>query len=171
MDYRINKHDLGGEDINLSRPGKVKVGAKIAARLDETPNMDDLPVWHIEHARIGASRTVPVEVVVNGRPVASTVIIADGKLRSFSLDINIEKSSWVALRILPSGHTHPIFIEVADKPIRTSRRSAQWCLDCVDALWQIKSPHIRLAERSEAAAAYQHARDVYRRILSECVAG
>ena len=171
VDYRINKHDLGGEDINLSRPGKVKVGAKIAARLDETPNMDDLPVWHIEHARIGASRTVPVEVVVNGRPVASTVIIADGKLRSFSLDINIEKSSWVALRILPSGHTHPIFIEVADKPIRTSRRSAQWCLDCVDALWQIKSPHIRLAERSEAAAAYQHARDVYRRILSECVAG
>lgn len=169
VDYRINKHDLGGEDITLSRPGKVSISARIAARLEETPSMDDLPVWHIEHARIGASRTVPVEVVVNGEPIANIAIIADGKLRDFSLDITIEQSSWVALRILPSGHTHPIFIEVAGKPIRTSRRSAQWCLDCVDALWQIKSPHIRLAERSEAAAAYQHARDIYRKIRSECL--
>lgn len=169
MDYRLNKHDLGGEDVKLSKPGKVKISARIAARLEETPVTDDLTVWHIEHARIGATRTVPVEVVVNGKPVASKSIIADGKLRPFSIDINIDQSAWVALRILPSGHTHPIFVEVANKPVRASKRSAQWCLDCVDALWRSKSPRIRPTELADAKAAYQHARDVYQRILSECL--
>jgi hypothetical protein len=169
MNYSIDKRGVGGEGLKLSGPGKVKVKAKIAARLEETPVADDLPVWHIEHARIGASRTVTVEVVVNGKAVACKVIVADGKLRNFTLDIDIRQSSWVALRILPSGHTHPIFVEVADKPIRASRRSAEWCHDCVDALWKEKSPHIRPVEIAEAKAAYQHARDTYRRISSECL--
>jgi hypothetical protein len=46
-------------------------------------------------------------------------------------DVAIEKSSWVAVRILPSAHTNPIFVLVGGKPVRASRRSAEWCLAAV----------------------------------------
>lgn len=173
IDYRINGRgvgqNIGKADVKLARPGRVKLRTRLAARLEETaPNLADLYMWHLEHARIGDTRNVPVEVIVNGRPVARKAILADGELRDFSIDVEIEQSSWVALRILPSGHTHPIFVEVADKPVRASKRSAQWCLDCIDALWQVKSPHIRPPERMEAKEAYDHARAVYQKILAEC---
>ena len=32
--------------------------------------LDQKPYWDIERARIGETRTVPVEVIVNGHPVA-----------------------------------------------------------------------------------------------------
>jgi hypothetical protein len=59
-------------------------------------------------------------------------LVADGKLRDVAFDVKIERSSWVALRILPSSHTNPIFMLVGGKPIRASRRSAEWCLKSVD---------------------------------------
>ena len=107
--------------------------------------------------------------MVNGHSVATEEILADGSLRDFSMSIKIEESSWVALRILPSGHTHPIFVKVAKKPIRASKRSAQWCLDCIDLLWKEKSHRIRPSEREAAREAYDHARQVYRQILLDSV--
>jgi len=73
----------------------------------------------------------------------------------------------VALRILPSSHTNPVFVEVAGKPVRASRKSAQWCLDAVDTCWKAKVGNIRPEERDEAAKAYDVARDAYRKILAE----
>ena len=67
-----------------------------------------------------------------------------------TFDYRIDRSSWVALRVLPSSHTNPIFVTVGDKPIRASRKSAEWCLKAVDQCWTQKSPHIRLEERGEA---------------------
>jgi hypothetical protein len=89
-------------------------------------------------------------------------------LVAFAIEIRIQRSSWVALRILPSGHTHPIFIRVGEKPVRTSRRSAQWCLTCIDAVWQEKSPQMKTPELKDAKDVYEHARTVYRRIATEC---
>jgi hypothetical protein len=110
---------------------------------------------------------VPVEVVVNGQAVARKKIIADGSLRDIAFDIFVERSSWVALRILPSSHTNPIFITIGDRPIRASRRSALWCLNAVDKCWAQKAPKIALKEKTEAEKAYEHARQVYRRIIAE----
>ena len=73
----------------------------------------------------------------------------------------------VALRILPSSHTNPIFISVNDKPIRASKRSIQWCLDSVDQLWSQKERFIAADEMEDALAAYEHARQTYRRLLTE----
>jgi hypothetical protein len=84
-----------------------------------------------------------------------------------AFDVPLERSSWVALRILPSSHTNPVFISVGDKPIRASRRSAEWCLKSVDQCWSQKLGRISAKEREEAAKAYEHAREVYRRILAE----
>jgi len=74
------------------------------------------------------------------------------------------------LRILPSSHTNPIFVLVNDKPIRASRKSAEWCLKAVDQCWSQKSPHIRLEERGEAERVYGAAREAYRQRLSETAA-
>jgi hypothetical protein len=81
--------------------------------------------------------------------------------------VPIEKSSWVAARIRPAAHTNPVFVVVADEPVRASRRSARWCLAAVDQCWSQKAPRIREAERGAAREAYDHARAVYRRRLAE----
>jgi hypothetical protein len=113
---------------------------------------------------------VPVEVIVNSLPVARQEIEADGTMRDLSFDVDIARSSWVAVRILPSSHTNPVFVVVDDKPIRASRRSADWCLKGVDRCWSQKQKFIAAAEMEDAKAAYEHARVAYRQILGECEA-
>jgi hypothetical protein len=110
---------------------------------------------------------VPVEVIVNGYVVAKKSIVADGKLRDVSFDVKIDRSSWVALRILPSSHTNPVFVEVDGKPIRASKRSAEWCLKGVDQCWSQKGKFIKAGEMEQARLAYDHARAAYRKILGE----
>jgi hypothetical protein len=176
MDFRVNNLLVGtnGSELKVNRPETVRVTAKVAARLDEKPN-DDIrgrgyqkqPYWDLERARIGMTREVAVELIVNGEPVAKKSIIADGGIRDIAFDVSIDRSSWVALRILPSSHTNPIFIAVGGKPIRASRRSAEWCLKSVEQCWNQKSPRISAKEREEAEKAYEHARQVYRQILAE----
>ena len=56
---------------------------------------------------------------------------------------------------------------VDDKPIRASKKSAQWCLTGVDACWKSKERFYKPAEKEEAKAAYDHAREVYRKIVEE----
>jgi hypothetical protein len=177
LDFRANEVAMGenGSELRLDGPATVHLTAKVAALLDETPHpqLQDLsytkqPYWSIERARIGGTRTVPVEVVMNGYPVARQEIVADGTLRDVAFDVKVERSSWVALRILPSSHTNPIFVLVGGKPIRASRRSAEWCLKGVDQCWSQKQRFIAADEMNDARAAYDHAREAYRRILAEC---
>lgn len=176
MEFKANDVALGEQEseLKLSQPSTIKLSAKVAARLNEQPDpaLQKLdyakkPYWDIERARIDATREVPVEVIVNGYPVARKNIVADGKLRDVSFAVKIDRSSWVALRILPSSHTNPIFVEVDDKPIRASRRSAEWCLKGVDQCWSQKEKFIKAGEMEQARLAYDHARAAYRRILSE----
>ena len=130
--------------------------------------IDQTPYWHIERARIENTREVPVELVVNGKPVARKNVVSDGAVQSIDFDVTIERSSWLAVRILGSSHTNPVFVLVDGKPIRASRQSAQWCLAGVDQCWTQKAPKISKAELSEAKAAYDHAREVYSRLIAEC---
>jgi hypothetical protein len=172
LEFTVNGHASGEEDVALRPAAKVTVSALIAARLDPTPTADTRrnaaeEPWHLEHARYGDGREVPVELVMNGAPVERRMITADGVPRRVTFKIRIERSSWVSLRILPSGHTYPVFARANGKPIRASRRSAQWCRKCVDKLWEVKSPHIRDSEREAAAAAYEYARAIYDRIINE----
>jgi hypothetical protein len=113
---------------------------------------------------------VPVELIVNGQSVARREIEADGQIRPISFDYKVDYSSWVALRVLPSAHTNPVFVLVGGKPIRASRRSADWCLRAVDQCWASKMPRIRLEEQGEASRAYEFARQAYRERLKEAVA-
>jgi len=74
----------------------------------------------------------------------------------------------VALRILPSSHSNPIFVLVGGKPIRASKESAEWCLKGVDKCWEQKEKFIKADELADAKGAYEHARETYRRLLGEC---
>lgn len=179
IDFQLNQRHMGENDseVKLSSPGKVQISAQVAARLNEAPNreiqrrrFDEKPYWDVERARIGDTRTVPVELIVNGYPVAKQTLVADGTLRDVKFEVPIEKSSWVALRILPSSHTNPIFVLVNDQPIRASRRSAEWCLKGVDQCWSQKERFIKEAEMAGAKADYEHARVAYRRLIQECAA-
>jgi len=176
MDFNVNGLAVGtsGSEIKLGKPGSVRVNAKVAARLDDQPNetlrgrpYDEKPYWDIERARLGNSREVPVELIVNGKAVARKNIVADGSVRDITFDVPLEYSSWVALRILPSSHTNPIFVVVGDRPIRASRKSAEWCLKAVDQCWNQKVAKISAQERGQAENAYERARQAYRQILAE----
>ncbi len=181
FDFQVNGLGVGepGQDNRASvlaakAKESLRVTASAAAMLDERPNpdlsgrpLDQKPYWHVERARIGESRKVPVELIVNGEAVASKEIEADGRVHDVSFDYTPTQSSWVALRIFPSSHTNPVFVEVDGKPIRASQRSAQWCLDAVDVCWKQKEPQIRDWEKPAAAEAYEHARAQYRAILQE----
>jgi hypothetical protein len=107
-------------------------------------------------------------LIQNGRPIATKEITADGTTTDITFEnIPIEKSCWLAMRILPSSHTNPIFVVVDEKPIRASKKSAQWCLQGVDACWKSKERFYKQEEKADALAAYDHARHVYRQILAE----
>jgi hypothetical protein len=175
--FKVNSATMGENEseLRLEHPDIVRVTAKVAALLDKEPRPEvrkrpyaDKPYWDIERARLGDSRQVPVELIVNGYPVARQNIEADGSQRDLSFEARIDKSSWVAIRILPSSHTNPIFVLVDGKPIRASRRSAQWCLDGVERCWQQKERFIKSDELADAKQAYEHARETYRNLVAEC---
>ncbi|MDR3633770.1 MAG: CehA/McbA family metallohydrolase [Isosphaeraceae bacterium] len=176
VDFEVGGVEVGGEH-KLAAPGPVTVKAKVAARLEPefTPALAELrsrpweakPYWELERARIGDTRMVPLEVVVNGLPVARKEITADGSFQDVSFDVKLDRSSWVALRIYPSSHTNPVFVVVGGKPIRASKKSAEWCLKSVDQCWSQKVKAIRQADREAAEKAYDVARAAYKKILEE----
>lgn len=187
LQFSVGNQQLGtpGADgvpsqLKLASGGPQTVRCQVAAMLPETPDalgksiaarrLDEKPYWHLERARAGESRQVPVELIVNGQAVAQQLIVADGKPHELEFDIDLPQSAWVAIRILPSMHSNPIFVEVEEKPIRASRRSAAWCRDAVDVCWSQKRSKIRQEELQAAKQAYDAARDIYAQILRESVA-
>jgi hypothetical protein len=174
LDFKVNGHRSGDGDLALKTSEALEIEALLAARLEpeEPANLatfkHGLNRWHLERARIDTTDTVPVELIVNGCVADKTTLIADGKPRAISFKTPITRSSWIALRIFPSSHTHPVFAIIDAKPIRASKRSAQWCRACVDKVWEVKSPFIRESEKPTAVEAFDHARTAYEVISNEC---
>ncbi|MGH9406547.1 MAG: CehA/McbA family metallohydrolase [Terriglobia bacterium] len=177
MDFKMNGLEVGtgGSEVRLRSPGIVHATVMAAAYLDPQPDTDldrrpydQKPYWNIERARIGTARKVLVELVVNGEPVAHRKIVADGRVQQLRFDVPIRRSGWMAVRILPSSHTNPIFAVVGGKPMRPSCRSADWCLAGVNQCWTQKSPLISARELPAAKQAYDHARAFYKSLVAKC---
>jgi hypothetical protein len=169
IDFKVNDVAVGekGSELRLEKSETVRAKVKFAAMLDEkVPATRPRYVWNIEKARIGETRTVPLELLVNGVSVARKEIVADGKLQDIEFDTKINRSSWVALRILPSAHSNPVFVIVDGKPIR-ERKSLEWCLKGVDQCWSQKKRFYKADEMNDALAAYEHARKTYQARLTE----
>ena len=178
MDFAVNGLEVGTRNSQLTYSQKqtLTISAKVAAYLSE--QQDEVgeaiadrdptkqPYWHIERTRIGKSRKVAVELIVNGFPVDTTEITADGKLTDVRFTYSLSQSGWVALRIYPGAHTNPIFVEIGGKPIR-EQKSIEWCLKAVDQCWNQKAKHIAEAEKAEAKKAYEQAKETYQKLLAE----
>ncbi len=119
-------------------------------------------------ARVPGQEAVPIELIVNGRPVDAKSLRAGGTVSEVVFDApDLPRSSWVAVRIHPHAHTNPLYVMIDEKPIRASRNSARWCLAGVDQCWKEMSSTYAAAEMEQAKADYEHARQVYRRIIEE----
>jgi len=170
--FSVNGQSPGFDDVRLSAPGKVQVRAKVAfaaelpkavayGTLDTAEGRrfeGDTRVLHAprsdEMVR-GGERLV--ELVRNGRVVGSRKVSADGQVHELSFEVEVDRSSWIALRQFPELHTNPVNVLVGNHSIRASRASALWCAESVELLWERRSTHIAEAERPAARAAYDRA--------------
>jgi len=176
--FSANGLSVGTNDSKLN--GKTKqaltIKASVAANLPAKQDavgatiaqspLTEQPYWHLERARIGTSRKVPVELVVNGYPVDTVNIEADGGWKDIAFNYIPTRSCWMALRIYPSCHTNPIFVLVDGKPIH-ERKSAEWCRQAVDQCWKMKRGKIRPAELAAAEKAYDESRRTYDAIIKD----
>ena len=181
--FEVNGVAPGDGEVNLTAAGKVRITAKVAFA-KETPLavaygtltpaqgnrvLGDTRVLHgprrDEEMLVGGDRLV--ELIVNGLPVASQRIPADGELHELAFDVAIDQSSWVALRHFPQFHTNPVNVLVASRPIRASRDSAKWCQEVIDLLWNNREKNIVPPERDAAKAAFERAKERYRQIAAE----
>lgn len=137
-----------GSEMKLDAPAKVTVHVRAAAYKEGAP-------------------TLPVELIVNGYPVDKKEITADGQIRELTFEAELDRSSWLAVRVFPHAHTNPIWAVVAGKPVRPSKESVAWCLRGVEQCWSQKARTYREEERAAAEKAYDHAREVYTALLAE----
>ena len=108
-----------------------------------------------------------VELVQNGRVVGSARVPADGLVHELSFEVEVKRSSWLALRQFPELHTNPVNVFVGKQPIRASRESALWCAESVELLWENRSRHIAENERAAARAAYDRAIALFQKRAQE----
>jgi len=177
MDFSVNGIEAGtkNSELKLKNSQTIHITAEVATYLHLHPNAEDSiifntewskpPYWNVERARILNSRKVRVELIVNGLPKDTIEVLADGKVNKIEFLYSLTKSVWVALRILGTSHTNPIFIEVDGKPI-LEKRSAQWCIETLDRTWTLREPNIRKEEKKAARDAYDVARNIYSKLLN-----
>lgn len=175
-----------GDELRLAQPGPVTVRAKVAFSA-ETP----LEVYYGGAMPIGGPRLLgdtvvlhetkgpgvfgggrrKVELVVNGRAIAEREVPADGREHEVEFKVGLDRSSWVALRQFPQLHTNPVNVFVGGRPIRASRASARWAIECIEQLWRVRGRSIAAGDRDEARRTYDRVIEQYRRIASEAPEG
>lgn len=185
LNFEVGGQRSGGE-VKLAQPGRVKVSVKVAFS-SETPleiayggavpvagarlTGDTVHYHDTTGAQPYAGGKRKIELVVNGRSVATREVIADDQAHDITFTADIARSSWVAVRQFPQVHTNPISVTVAGQPIRASRQSALWCLACIEQLWRVREKNIAPAEREEARRTFEAAKEIYRKIAAQAPEG
>lgn len=179
VEFSVNGTTPGNGEVNLEKAGAVQVRASVAfaaeqpravahsASLPGVPRrvIGDTVLLHgprSDAMERGGSRRV--ELIVNGAVRESRDIPADGALHAVAWEVEVEQSSWIALRQFPQLHTNPVPVLVGGKPIRASRDSARWCVEMVELLWKNRERHIAESERPAAQAAFSRALARYREL-------
>jgi len=168
-----------GSTAALAAAGTIDVEVEVSALLDRTPApgapnsstaINEIPYWALERARVTGTREVDVDLVVNGFAVASQRIVADGSSHALTFtSVPIDCSSWVAVRVLGAAHTNAIVVEIDGQPVRSSKKSAQWCMDVIDRYLANKMPLLDAfpTEQEQAEAVAARAKRVFRDIYEE----
>ena len=182
LEFSVGGESPGRRPVRLERPGRVAVKARVAFA-PEVPRavayggivpasgrrmVGDTINLHAPRSsrRIRGGQRL-VEVVVNGRAAAKVRVPADGRTHDLEFTVDVDRSSWIALRQFPELHTNPVDVIVAEKPIRASRKSALWCAETIKLLWRNRHQRISPPERDEAGRTYQRAIRTFLRIAGE----
>ncbi len=168
-----------GETVELKAPGKVKVRFEVAFGSQTPPGVKHGIVPVAGRGRVGAPGVLDpdteqkpqlperyVEVIVNGRSVAVSLVQANNRPHPLVFDVPIEESGWIAVRQFPQLHTNVIRVNVAGRPNRATQRSAEWCTAVIEQLWKNRAAAISEAERPAAEKAYEEAKQFYRRLAA-----
>lgn len=182
LEFSVNGTRPGESSLALNNPESVKVVASVAFApstpvgiaygTETTPlgrrMLGDTVNLHAPRSteKIHGGQRL-VELVVNGKSVANRTVPADGQTHTLNFDVQIDQSSWVALRQFPQLHTNPVTVEVGGRPVRASRSSGRWCLDVVNQLWDARHRHISETERPAARAAYDRAIKAFEKVVQE----
>jgi hypothetical protein len=164
LEFTVDGNAPGYGDVTLDKPGRVTAKAKVAFPAA-------MPLGTSNGGSLLAGKNRRVELVVNGVAVSSEEVPADDEVHELTFTVPIERSSWVALRHFPQLHTNPVSVLVGGKPIRTSRRSALWCIGTIEQLWRVRGNGIDAQEREEAKKTFQRAIGRYRQIAAEAPEG
>jgi len=185
LEFQVNDIQPGFGQVELSGPGIVSISCQVAFA-PETPRtvaqgqirpqggnrfVGDTVTFHgPPPTRTVAGGTRKIEIIVNGIPVATQDVPADGQQHRLKFEIPIDQSSWVALRHFPQLHTNPVNVIVDNQPIRVSSKSARWCQETIKQLWTTRSSRISQHERAEANETFQWAIELYKQIQAEAEA-
>jgi hypothetical protein len=168
-----------GDEVTLAAAGAVGVKATVAFSPQtplETPYGSVAPregrrmvgdTVDLHPGPAVADKGRRIELIVNGRVAAWKEVPADGREHELSWTIEVERSSWVALRHFPQLHTNPVNVIIGGKPIRVSRKDALWCIGCIEQLWRVRANNIHPSEREEAKRTFDAGIEYYRRVATE----
>ena len=182
LHFNVNDKAPGFGEVTLPKPGSIDIQAKVSFA-PETPETvaqgliappggrrfaGDTVTFHgppPSGQKTGGSRIV--ELVINGEVAHTWSVPADGVVHALECQVNVERSSWVALRHFPQLHTNPVNVIVDEQPIRISKESALWCTETIHQLWRSRGHTIRANEREAARKAFDQALNLYEQIASE----
>jgi hypothetical protein len=180
FDFRV-ADQRSGATLRLQSPGAVEVRADVAFSSETPIEVEYGGRTPLKGARLigdtinqhpakdenllGRSRLI--ELIVNGQVRGKQTVPADDRLHEVRFKVALDRSSWVAIRHFPQLHTNPVLVEVGGKPIRASRESALWSIECVEQLWRVRQRRFDKEERPVARATYDRVIEMYRKIAVE----
>ena len=104
--------------------------------------------------------------MINGEVAHTWDVPADGSVHALGCQVEMERSSWVAMRHFPQLHTNPVNVIIDEQPIRISKESALWCAETIHQLWRSRGHTIRPDEREAARMAFDRALSTYAEIAA-----
>jgi hypothetical protein len=120
-----------------------------------------------------------LEILAGGEPIARVDAPPNTRGLRLSTKLNVAESTWIAARAFEKNpetarfaHTSPIYIEIAGKPIISSR-AARYYGGIVDRVIQFTAPSALFSserERQSALSIYRKAREIYAAIERQALA-
>jgi hypothetical protein len=149
---------------------KFTAGGCLLGETIRLPSADSVPV------RANARYHSPldrVELVFNGKVVASGVLSSDLLSGTIDQAARLDKSGWLSFRAFTAGnlqaHTSPIYVVVAGKPTG-AKKDAQFFLEWIERLKRQLDARARVPStdlKARIEAQLEAARAVYRNVLAQ----
>jgi hypothetical protein len=156
LELKVNNSLRPGDELKLKKGKDVSIEAK----------------WTSREAFNGT-----IELVVNGKVIASKKgYCAPGAPVVFRTTYPVNESSWICARRMDANehlvHTAPVYVTVAEKPIRASAKDAQYFVAWIDNILKNIQPGEKWSryftkDFDTVTGHYQSAKKIYAQIAAE----